>query len=287
MTVAALPSSAFGATGLTVSKLSFGCGSVGGIMVRGSAAARERAVARALELGITYFDTAAAYGDGASERHLGEVWRTLRPEALIGTKFALPNEDSQAAAARIEASLHASLERLGMPSVDLFQLHNPITRAGGRGTLSQAFVTEQVVPALDRLKDAGKIRFAGFTAIGETDALLDVIDRGGFDGAQVVYNLLNPSAARSPAPGFTGQDYAKLLVHAERRNLATMGIRILAGGALSGTAKRHAVASPAPDPIGSGAAFADDVADAQKPALYRRSRPCEQPCRGRLALCRP
>jgi aryl-alcohol dehydrogenase-like predicted oxidoreductase len=62
-----------GRTGLKVSVLGFGCGAVGGLMVRGSPADQERAVARATELGIDYFDTAAMYGNGESERNLGRV----------------------------------------------------------------------------------------------------------------------------------------------------------------------------------------------------------------------
>jgi aryl-alcohol dehydrogenase-like predicted oxidoreductase len=55
-----------GRTGLEVSVLGFGCGAVGGLMVRGNPADQERAVARAVELGINYFDTAAMYGNGES-----------------------------------------------------------------------------------------------------------------------------------------------------------------------------------------------------------------------------
>ena len=65
-----------GRTGLEVSVLGFGCGAVGGLMVKGNAADQERAVARALELGINYFDTAAMYGNGESERNLGRVCKT-------------------------------------------------------------------------------------------------------------------------------------------------------------------------------------------------------------------
>jgi len=61
-----------GRTGLEVSGLGFGCGAVGGLMIKGAAADQERAVARALELGINYFDTAAMYGNGESERNLAE-----------------------------------------------------------------------------------------------------------------------------------------------------------------------------------------------------------------------
>ena len=58
-----------GRTGLKVSALAFGCGDVGGIMVRGAPADRERAVARAVELGINYLDTAPSYGSGQSEKN--------------------------------------------------------------------------------------------------------------------------------------------------------------------------------------------------------------------------
>ena len=63
----------FGRTGLHVSKLGFGCGAVGGLMVRGAPADQELAVARAVDAGITFFDTAPGYGDGLSETNLGRV----------------------------------------------------------------------------------------------------------------------------------------------------------------------------------------------------------------------
>ena len=68
-----------GRTGLAVSVLGFGCGAVGGLMVRGNPANQERAVARAVELGINYFDTAAMYGNGESERRGGDFAGLSRP----------------------------------------------------------------------------------------------------------------------------------------------------------------------------------------------------------------
>src|SRR5258705_6775331 len=82
-----------GRTGLRVGVLGFGCGNVGGLLIRGTPAERERAVARALELGINYFDTAPIYGDGESEKNLGRVWKTLRPAAAVGTKARLAPEE--------------------------------------------------------------------------------------------------------------------------------------------------------------------------------------------------
>src|ERR1051326_612485 len=77
----------FGRTGMRFSILGFGCGAVGGLMVRGDPADQERTVARALDAGVNYFDTAVQYGDGASETNLGRVLKTLKPaNAFAGTK---------------------------------------------------------------------------------------------------------------------------------------------------------------------------------------------------------
>src|SRR4029450_4565720 len=65
----------FGRTGMQVSVLGFGCGAVGGLMVRGEAADQARTVARAISAGVNYFDTAVLYGDGLSEKDLGGGWR--------------------------------------------------------------------------------------------------------------------------------------------------------------------------------------------------------------------
>src|SRR5436853_5819530 len=115
-----------GRTGLQVSLLGFGCGAVGGLMVKGDPADQERAVARALELGINYFDTAQMYGNGESEKNLGRVLKALKPDVYIGTKVRLPPTERGQIGAAIAASLEASLKRLGRDSVDLFQFHNAI-----------------------------------------------------------------------------------------------------------------------------------------------------------------
>src|SRR3977135_694720 len=78
-----------GRTGLKGAALAFGCGDVGGLMVRGAPVERERAIARAVELGINYLDTAPSYGSGESEKNLGVVLRALRPPVIVGTKCRL------------------------------------------------------------------------------------------------------------------------------------------------------------------------------------------------------
>ncbi|BBK42751.1 oxidoreductase [Allostella vacuolata] len=256
----------FGRSGLELSALGFGCGAVGGLMVRASAAEQERTVADALAAGINYFDTAVQYGDGQSERNLGRVLRALRPPGpvVIGTKVRLQPDEFGRIGDAIVASLEGSLSRLGLERVDILYLHNPITAAGAGMDIALAQVLDEVIPAFDRLQAAGKMRLAGITAVGETAALKTVLATGAIDAAQVVHNLLNPSAATGLPAGWPGQDYARLLEDADAAGVGVVGIRVLAGGALSGTAERHPIASPAPAPIGSGQRYEDDLDRARR-----------------------
>lgn len=250
-----------GRTGMRVSVLGYGAGAVGGLMVRGSAAEQDRSLRRALEAGISYIDTAAIYGDGESERALGRLLKTLPKRPQIGTKVRLPPTGRGDIGGAIAASLEASLGRLGLDHVDLFQLHDPIGSAGGY-TVEQ--VLDQAVPALQRLRDQGKCRFLGITALGEVAALRRVLLSGAFDTAQVPYNLLNPSWLGPMPPGLPGQDFAALGLEAAAAGVGLIGIRILAAGALSGEAARHPVAMQAVAPIASADDYDTDLAHARR-----------------------
>jgi L-galactose dehydrogenase/L-glyceraldehyde 3-phosphate reductase len=254
----------FGRTGMRVSVFGFGCGAVGGLMVRGAPADQERAVARALAVGINYFDTAVQYGNGASETNLGRAWAKLKPKAYVGTKVRFTQAERGNIAAAAAASLEGSLQRLGMDHVDIFHLHNAITLDGAEESFSVKMVLEEVVPAFEALRKQGKTRFLGITAVGDTAALHQVIDSGAFQSAQVSYNLLNPSAGMPIPPGYPAQDYARLLDRTTAAGVGTIGIRALAGGALSGVAERHPIASPAPEPIGSAMRYDDDLGRARR-----------------------
>jgi aryl-alcohol dehydrogenase-like predicted oxidoreductase len=148
--------------------------------------------------------------------------------------------------------------------VDIFHLHNAITVAGGGEALSVRQVLDEVVPAFARLRDQGKTRFLGITAVGETGALHQVMDARVFDSAQVVYNMLNPSAGASLPANYPAQDYTRLFDHTQAAGVGVVGIRVLAGGALSGSPERHPIASPPPEPIGSGANYDVDLAHARR-----------------------
>ena len=256
-----------GRTNLRVSQLGFGCGSIGGILVRGEYPLMRQAVSRAIEKGINYFDTAPLYGNGQSEVNLGAVLQELKADVLVGTKVRLSGKDVGRIGEAITRSVEESLRRLGRESIDLIQLHNRIgfswqpEKDPDRIGLPDL---ETVIGAFDGLLQQGKVRFWGITALGETDALRAAVATGGFQSIQVPYNLLNPTAGTTASEGFPFQDYGRIIDQAAQREMGVIAIRILAGGALSGTTERHPVASTRVNPIASEEVYGDDVARARR-----------------------
>jgi aryl-alcohol dehydrogenase-like predicted oxidoreductase len=254
-----------GRTGLRVSMLGFGCGNVGGLIIRGAPQDRVHAVSRAMEAGINYFDTAPQYGNGQSEQNLGQVLRELKAEVYVGTKVRVRPEEFGDLRGAINRSVEASLQRLGRDAVDLIQLHNHIAlqRTPQAAALAVSDVLGDVVATFQSLQTQGKVKFYGITALGDTTALHQVIDSGALYTAQVCYNLLNPSAG-SPVPaGFPSQDFGQLIDRATAQRLGCIGIRVLAAGALSGVMERHPIAVPSVAPIGTGPDYQSDVKLAQ------------------------
>lgn len=252
-----------GRTGLQVSVLGYGAGAVGGLFTKGAAADQERAIARALEAGINYFDTAPVYGNGESERNLGRALKALKADVVVGTKVRLTTDHRADVAGAIARGMEESLKRMGRDHVDLFQLHNPLTAQDAGDKLAIDIALEQVAPAMEKLKASGKTRFIGFSGVGEPAALLRAVESKLFDTVQVVYNALNPSAGGPMPAGAPGLDYGRLLDKAKAADMGTIIIRALAGGALSGTTDRHPLAMQDVAPIGSAPDFAADVARAK------------------------
>src|SRR6187399_1444646 len=251
-----------GRTGLQISVLGYGAGAVGGLMTKGAPADQERAIARAVELGINYIDTAALYGNGESERNLGRVFKGRKPDVVLGTKFRLKAADRSRVADAVAQSMDESLKRLGLDHIDLFQLHNPLVARDADDHMDVEIALNEVVPALHKLQKAGKTRFIGFSGVGEPAAILKAVDSQAFDSVQVVYNALNPSAGGPMPKGAPGLDYGRLLDRARAADMGTIIIRALAGGALAGTDARHPLAMQVVPPIGSAPDFAGDVARA-------------------------
>jgi aryl-alcohol dehydrogenase-like predicted oxidoreductase len=205
------------------------------------------------------------YGEGQSEVNLGAVLRELRAEAIVGTKVYLEARTRPDILAAVAGSVEASLRRLGAERVDLIQLHNPIVAgsAGKAGSLALEDLPE-VFRAFEALTRQGKARCWGITALGDTDALHEAVAAGGFHTLQTVYNLLNPSAGRAVAAGFRHQDYRQIIDVAAARGVGSIAIRVLAGGALSGSTERHPVATPGVGPLATGRTYAEDVAAARR-----------------------
>ena len=251
-----------GNTGLNVSEISFGCGNVGGLMIRGDHRQQVEAVARAMELGINYFDTAPSYGDGQSETNLGRVLKELSADVYVGTKFRVTTHEPGRIKGNVIASVDESLSRMQRDQIDLMQMHNHVAATAEGGSVTPEEALDEVVDALRELRDQGKVRFFGMTAVGETVPLHRIIESGMLNSVQSVYNLVNPSAGTSVPSGFDMPDYGNLIGLASANGMGVLVIRVLAAGALSGAATRHPVAVPTVAPIGSSRDYSQDQARA-------------------------
>ena len=177
-----------------------GCGNFGGI---GSAPAffgQGETLEQALELmdaaweaGITWFDTADAYGGGRSERYVGEWIRSRKPAGLrLTTKTFNPmdeGEDHGLAPARVRRQIDTSLERLGVDRVDLYLAHAWDDEVGA---VELAGVFEELVAE-------GKIGAYGLSNIDGVQ-LQEALDAGAFAAVQNSYSLLDRDAERDVLP---------------------------------------------------------------------------------------
>lgn len=236
-------------TDLRLSEIGFGCGPTAGLIVGGSRQVRREAVARALALGISYFDTAPAYGNGLSESHLGETLHDLGARPVIGTKVVLEMEDLEDIPGAVLRSVEQSLGRLCVDAVELLHLHNRVasqraaTSSVGVGCLlsvEDLLGPSGVLEAFEELQRQGKVRHIGFCAFGgELPAINRVIESGRFQSLLVYYNILNPTAARHPPLGFRGPDYGQVMGSAAAQGMGMVLLRVLAGGALGGQGVPH------------------------------------------------
>jgi L-galactose dehydrogenase/L-glyceraldehyde 3-phosphate reductase len=226
-----------GRTGLQVSEIAFGAGVTGGILIKGDETDEVRALKRALDIGINWIDTAALYGDGASEATIGRHIHALDPQPYVSTKVRIERDEMNDIPGAIERSLEQSLKRLNLDQVALFQLHNQLGEAVGdrpQLTAQQVLAAGGVADTFDRLKEQGLFLASGITAAGETSAILDVIDSGRFDCAQVYYNALNPSAGWLRAhQNWRAQDFSGVIAACFHQHMGVLNIRIFAGGPLA------------------------------------------------------
>jgi L-galactose dehydrogenase/L-glyceraldehyde 3-phosphate reductase len=259
-----------GQTGLLVSAIAFGCGAVGGLMVRGDRREQVQAIARALEAGINYYDTAPSYGDGVSETNLGHALRELGvpDQVIVGTKVRLEPPDLSRPEAAIRDSLERSLSRLGLDRVDLFHLHNAIgldDRSDGSVPVRTAL--DEVAGGLRRVVEEGLSQHVGFTAVGDTEAIKRVAADPGYETAQAYLNVLNASGVR-PGASRGQQDFDEFITDAAEHGKGVIAIRIYAAGALTASPERHANAGLPPRALIPGGDYGVDVESARQLEVF-------------------
>ena len=183
---------------------------------------------------------------------------------VVGTKVRLPSGDFGRIADAVAKSLEGSLARLCLDRVDIVHLHNAVTETGGGEALSVRQVLRDVVPAFDRLREQGKSRFLGLTAIGDTAALHQVIDARAFDSAQVVYNMFNPSAAAALPANYRHRIMGGYLSIPGWPALASSASACSPAGRCPDRPCVTRLRIAPPEPIGSATSYDADVARARR-----------------------
>jgi aryl-alcohol dehydrogenase-like predicted oxidoreductase len=227
---------------LMFSEIAFGCGGNAGLMVRGTPAEQESAVARALEHGVNYFDNSPDYGNCSAEINLGHALKALRARPLVNTKVEIRAENLEDVAAHVVRSAEDSLRRLGVERIDVFQIHNgptaqPIKLEGKdykQLSLKDYMGSRGAVEGLTRLKQAGKIGCAGFICRGGDGAeVRQLIETNLFSMINVPYTLLNPSAGGPVDGAGFKPDFGGVIEFAHERGVGVAVYAPLAGGFLS------------------------------------------------------
>lgn len=235
-----------GKSGIQVSAMGLGCWAIGGpFMMDGKADGwgqvndREsiRAIQRAIDLGVTFFDTADAYGTGHSERVLGQALAGVRHQVVIATKFGHTYDEQRreltgqdASPAYIRRACEASLRRLQTDYIDLYQLH--------LWSLPPA-QAEDVAETLEKLQGEGLIRAYGWST-NELESMRLFADKPHCTAMQIGLNVF--------------EDDPAVIELCERRQLAGVVRNPLAMGFLSGKFNANSVL-PADDVRGSGHAW--------------------------------
>lgn len=193
-----------GKTGIRVSAIGFGAWAIGGASEASGAPLgwgktsddeSLAAIRSARELGVNFFDTSDSYGFGRSESLLGIVLSRHRPDVIIATKVGVVRTSAgelkkDFSRKHILLAVDGSLKRLRTDYIDLYQIHNP--------TLDD-LRREEIQETMDRLQDAGKIRFWGVSIFAPEEGLEIIRNRWGYT-LQVLYNVLNQAPAAELFP---------------------------------------------------------------------------------------
>lgn len=210
----------FGKTDLKVSDVGFGAWAIGGLGW-GAGPDDENAVAalkKAWELGVNFYDTCDAYGNGHSEELIGEFMKGKHQEAVIvtkgGTNYRLPERSKNFSHDYLMMCLDESLMRLKMDYVDVYLLHVPNAEWQEKG---------KVFETLKEMKKSGKSRYVGLAMWGAGDTMyaLEHDTEGVIEVLECPFNILNKTNI-------------EVLKITKERNIAVLTSQPLASGILTG-----------------------------------------------------
>lgn len=213
-----------GKTGLEVSIVGFG----GIKLPKVERAEAVRAVQRALDLGINFFDTARAYAD--SEAKIGRALRGRRDQAIIASKTVA--RDAEGA----RADLETSLRELDVDVIDLYQLHS----VSDEQTWQQVMAPGGALSALERARQQGEIRHIGITQHRALEIMRKAIESGRFETMMVAYSVIDQE--------HVGPDILPL---AQEHNMGVIVMKGLSGGLIASPPDQPT--PPGPDPVVMGA----------------------------------
>lgn len=217
-----------GTSGLRISAVGLGCNPFGNEV---DAAGAEAIVNKAIDLGVTYFDTADTYFEGRSEEYLGSALKGKRDKVIVATKVGNrlgpgPN-DTGTSRKRLVEACEASLRRLQVDYIDVYQIHTP----------DRSTPIEETMRALDDLVRQGKTRYIGCSnfyewEVAEAQWLARAQNLTPFVSCQDFYNLLYRDIEKRMTP------------FCQKYGLAMIPYFPLAGGLLSGAYKRGVPPAP-------------------------------------------
>ena len=209
-----MTSTILGRTGLQVTSAGLGCGGFSRLGVDKGASHAAAIVRAAYDAGVTFFDTAAAYG---TQPAVGQGLRGIpRGSYTLSTKFSYRNPEGLVAPGQMLSSLETSLRELGTDYIDVFHIH-------GLTAEDYVGVRDSLLPMLQQARQQGKIRFIGVTESFGSDTAHRMfqfaLPEDLFDVIMVGYNLLNPSAAERVLPAARRNNVGVLCMFAVRRAL--------------------------------------------------------------------
>jgi len=218
----------FGTTGMRVSAIGIGCNPFGNEV---DAAAAAAIVNRALDLGVTYFDTADSYFEGRSEEYLGRALKGKRESAIVATKAGNAtgsgHNDTGTSRKHLMSAVEASLRRLQTDYIDVYQIHSP----------DRHTPVEETMRALDDLVRQGKVRYIGCSNYFEWEVCEAIWTSRlhhltPFVSCQEFFNLLYRDAEKRMVP------------FCQKYGLALIPYFPLAGAMLSGSYQRAVAPAP-------------------------------------------